>query len=240
MWSASLARKQPFLDPWQLVCQPAQPDSDSAREILERTMNEDHSLGHSIVQAIKFLWDVYGDLEMLIESLDEALEKEKWVPTHKNRVTDWLSNSLDADRWLLPAIYRYYAPQQPGGAAHNLKQTTRVVAIVINLSPTSHPEAACLVAAVRFPKPKAYNEIWDKLDASDDEPCGSERVTEFLANKDGVQQIPEDLLRDDFFPGAEIGFGFTVPLCSLTNAQAAKDRIVEPILTEAKKLVRGR
>jgi len=201
-------------------------------------MSEKESLGQSIVQAIKFLGHVYEDIGTMVNNLDEAMEKKGWVPTHTNRVSDLLSNSLDPDQWLLPAVYRHYAPYSSGSAGKKVKKTSAMVAILVSLlPPKTHDEAVCLLTAVRFPKPKAYSEIWDERDSGDDEPCGSDRLTEYLAGKDGAQPIPDELLQNDLFAGAEAGVAFLVPLCSLTDAQSLHNKIVAPLLQEANKLL---
>ncbi len=190
------------------------------------------SLGQSIVHAVKFLRQVHADIATMINELDEAMEKRGWMPTHKNRISEWLDNSLDPELWVQLWMLRLYAP-----SGKKAKATKRVLALVVHLlPPKTHDEVVCLIMAVRFPRPKAYSEIWHELDSGDGEPYGSDRLTEFLVGKVGTQSIPNKLLQKDLFPGAEIGVAFTVPLCSLTDVEALHNRVVTPLL-EAEKLL---
>jgi len=200
-------------------------------------MSEKLSLGQSIVQAINFLQDVYKDIGAMVRNLDEAMEKEKekWIPIKKD-ISAWVSNSLDPERWLMSSVYRLYAPTSSSIGKKDKKTMSVVAMLVCLLPPKTYNEAVCLLAAVRFSEPKAYKEIWDNLDSSEDESWGSDRLFEFMMGKEGTQSIPDELLQNDLFPGATIGVAFTVPLCDLTDVQTLRNRIVTPLLQEAKVL----
>jgi hypothetical protein len=198
-------------------------------------MRQDVSLGQSIVKAVKFLAKVYDDIGAMLKSLDEEMERRGWVPSH-NKVSGLLSNSLVPEQWLLPAMYRLYLLRPHGGTGKKGRMAETVAAVVVNLSPETQDEAVCVLAAVRFPKPKSLSEIWDEWDSPEFGSCGTDQLTAFLDGKDGAHSIPDKLLQDDLFPGAEVGIAFTVPLCGLTDTQALHRKVVEPLLEATRKL----
>jgi len=75
-----------------------------------------------------------------------------------------------------------------------------------------------------------------KFGLGEDELCASDKLTEYLLDKDGTQPILDGLLQKNLFPGAEKGLAFTVPLCDLSDIQALHNKIVHPLLEAANKL----
>ena len=191
-------------------------------------MSENTRHGESLLQALRLVDEALGDIGKMIEALDEAMGKNDWHPTHKNKATNWLSNTLSPDQWLIPAVYRIYAPQPKP------KRAKKIAAVCVMLFPPegAFSEPMCLMIAARYPKARAYDKIWGDWDYDGN---GSDGVLEFLAEKSGPQRLTKALLADRLFPEAEDGLAFAVPLFEIDGTDALRSKIVDPLLEAVEK-----
>lgn len=193
-------------------------------------MNQTITLGQSVLQAMRFMADVYKDIWAMLRALDESMEKKDWYPAKKyrNKVSAFLSNALDDPGcWLMPSFYRLYGPQP------NSRKAKKVLAICVNLFPREiYDEPMCILLGAKFSGLRDFTDMWENWDSGADT-GGSDRVLAMLNNRKGVQELDGDLLHHSLFPEAVSGFAFAVPLCSLNDIQSLESNVVTPLITAA-------
>lgn len=170
------------------------------------------TLGQSVKTAFRFVQRILSDSTAMLKSLEEDMGKKGWKPTRK------LILSFDP----LGPTYRIYVPAGTTGV-----RTSRAGALnIIFDPPDAYEEPVVLIAALSFPKPTSYDDLWNHW-ISD----GSERVLNALLVQNGPMALSSHLLKPDFFPDASDGTAFTLPLCDLSSEEDLRQKIVNPLLT---------
>jgi len=177
----------------------------------------DPKLGPSVVAARQFLTRIHVQFALLLQSLDEQLDRHGWAPTNDN-VTSRVGARLNANRWLANYLYRFYFPKSAG------EKSEQMLGVVIHLDPPQgFDEPTALAFAARFDVAQTHNNIWYSWTGS------SQTITEALAGQAEVVTV-EHSVYGGFLPRAIAFRGQVHRICSFSGEDDLRTRIVDPIL----------
>ncbi|MBP3958640.1 hypothetical protein J8F10_25620 [Gemmata sp. G18] len=180
-------------------------------------MNETN-LSKSVASATDFLYGILADVRAMLLSLEAAMEQAGWRSVTKKIATANLNSTLQGE-WLLWWCYRFYAPMDAG------ESFDRLVAIVCNLGPpegAEHDYATLLAAAVRFPQPTNFDEIYNSWNST-------LSVCRAALERPDISILTTSEYAD-FSPHASAVAAIAFPLCELTSEQEINTRLVKPLL----------
>lgn len=182
-------------------------------------MSDQPTLGTAVVKATQFLRTIHRDTQLLLDTIDEMLGQRGWMPTEKGRISSELGNGIH-DTWAIGGCYRFFVPKGHSDGS------TRVVGFYIAfLPPSCWEHAICLAMAAHLAEPKSLKDLWDEWEEE-----GESRVLQWLAGKVGTQEIPTNLLTNQLFPSGLRGVGLVVSLEKLTDPNAVRSELVDPML----------
>jgi hypothetical protein len=174
-------------------------------------------LGRSVTQAVRFLSLFYQDVALMLSALDRLMAERGWEPTEKTRCSDWLSNGIKSERWVLKEQFRCYV--RP--SVHKTFQD--LVAFAILYDPRALFDfPVLLVAAACFASAVASEVIPNHWHPK-------EPLLKALAAKPAQHLLSAEQVAS-FLPKANRVSAFVVPLCDLTGAEALENRCIGPIL----------
>lgn len=172
------------------------------------------SVGRNAKQAIVFLKSFYRDVQSLMVACEQQLGEHGWKPPASSQISE-LSNSLrKPNRWVLDSVFRSY--MQADGSREAL-----VILVLLNMR--QFDDAQVLVVRGHFDKPVKHRRIWHRW-------TNATRMIEFLVTEPGTTEIPKDAYQDGALPDASRVNGFLVPLDKLTDEEALRSLVIEPLL----------
>jgi hypothetical protein len=178
--------------------------------------------GQAIVLATKSLHQIHNDIRSMIAAVDKSMEEKGWltIPACRNKISTKLSNSLESGRWVIGSIFRFYLPSTEQSTI------TKGIGLHIELEPP-HPfdEPVCLVVAAHFAKPITPAQMWDTWYRD-----SALEVFRAIGLRKDLLRIAHPVFNNKFWPSANQGTAFVVPLCELTGPILIEERIVGPAL----------
>lgn len=95
--------------------------------------------------------------------------------------------------------------------------------ILVLLNMRQFDDAQVLVVRGHFEKPVKHRRIWNHF-------TNVTRMVEFLLTEPGTTEVPKDVYQDGALPDASRANGFLVPLDKLTDEEALRVLLIEPLL----------
>lgn len=186
----------------------------------------DLTLSKAIRQATVFLEQVHEDVYSLLTSLVDMLGRDGWCVAYNGRVSWDLGCKLESDWWVLPDAWLLFLPQ-----ACKDMNSDRFIAVACHftqLEGTIHDYATFTASAIRCPNKLSADALW-----YDWEPHAE--VYSACLGKNAFVALPLSKFTRKLRLEAKAST-IMLPLSDLTEANALRTKIVEPLLAEEKKL----
>ena len=176
----------------------------------------DERLGVQVLAAVKFLQQIYQDLEVMVRHADKVFADRGWIPAARNKVFARIGNRLNPKVWLLTQLFRYYVPA--GKAADRM-----IVVVPVLDPPGGWAEPICvgisLTLATSLKGTRSLAKTRRHL----------RPVIDGIDGRPGIHAVEADNIPS--LLNAVRAQVVVVPLCDLADEAALLTRLIEPALT---------